>query len=69
MKKEKSKIKCAQQGDGEKKSRDLEREKGEREERQRRKSHAATEKSGRSLHSPECMWVQCYTKIFLLLFY
>lgn len=41
----------------------------EREESQRRESHAETERSGSSPHSPQYMWVQCYTKIFLLLFY
>lgn len=43
--------------------------KGEREESRRRESHAETERSGSSLHSAQYVWVQCYTKIFLLLFY
>lgn len=44
-----------------------ERERGGRES-QKGKSHAGTEKSGSGPRSRQYMWVQCYTKIFLLLF-
>lgn len=56
---------------GKKQERGFERRGKERErggESQKGKSHAGTEKNGSGPRSRQYMWVQCYTKIFLLLF-